>query len=209
MNIISDIAGQYDALMRLVKMMPQNEPILLLGDLVDRGPDSDKVVEWAMKTPNVKTLMGNHEHMMIDYYSETGLYDDGIWEWNGGSATKLSYDNTNYNLEEHLTFLRSLPAYYEEDGLFCSHAAKLKNYSLELQLDTLRDEWTSIIWNRNAPSKIKGTFQVMGHNSHWGLMKFDNWGICLDATRSKVITGMHWPTKEIFQAPYLNSDVKK
>lgn len=207
MNIISDIAGQFDALIRLVQMMPQNEPILLLGDLVDRGPHSDEVVQWAMKTPNVKTLMGNHEHMMIDYYDKTGLYDRGVWLWNGGSQTKLSYDNTEYNLNEHLNFLRGLPTYHEEEGLFCSHAAKLK-MPLENQLD-LRDEWTSIIWNRIEPFKIDGVFQVMGHNSHWGLKKFDDWGICLDATRDGVVTGMHWPTKEIFQAPYLNSDVKK
>ena len=57
MNIIGDIAGEFDALIELVKRMP-DEDILLVGDLVDRGPKSLQVIEWAIDTPNVSALLG-------------------------------------------------------------------------------------------------------------------------------------------------------
>src|SRR5258706_1787004 len=126
MNIIADIAGRFDELMLLLAQMPEDEPILLLGDLIDRGPKSKEVIEWAMKTPNVITIKGNHEDMMIDFALNTKLYEEGMWFMNGGDKTVKSYGCMKYvgkpsNEEaireslskEHIEWLKNLPIFYK------------------------------------------------------------------------------------------------
>lgn len=202
MNIIGDIAGQYDALLRLVKEMP-NEEIILVGDLVDRGPESKEVIQWAIDN-NIKTCLGNHEHMMIDFYEKTGMYDPGIWHMNGGNMTHIQYKNDPETRKQHLTWLKSLPLYYKFKDLFVSHGPWKSNITLDeaTKIDVFGDLMDSLIWNREAPVKMD-EFQVFGHNSHWGLTWLDDWGVCLDASRDRVLTGMNWPSKTIYQVPYI------
>src|ERR1035437_3790153 len=115
-NIISDIAGRYNELQKLISIMPPAEKIILVGDLMDRGPDSKKVIEWAMTTPNVITLKGNHEAMMVE--AAEGNTMDHLY--NGGKATLESYGATHpwdYP-EKHINWIRQLPLSFQDEGLF-------------------------------------------------------------------------------------------
>lgn len=203
MNIIADIAGQYDALLRLVDKMPKG-PIYTLGDLNDRGPNSKEVIQWAIDN-DVNGIIGNHEHMMLDFYRGQEIYDPNIWHWNGGAMTAMQYDDDIETRNIHLNWIESLPPYLEVDGVFMSHAAWSDELSIKDACD-LSNIGSSIIWNRGEPI-IRDTIQIMGHNSHWGLRYFGEkekpWAICLDASRSGVVTGMHWPSMKIYQEPYL------
>ncbi len=94
-------------------------------------------------------------------------------------------------------------------SLIISHAAKLHTLSLEeaAKIESLHIEDT-VIWNRGKIQELEGFVQVIGHNSHWGLKEFKNnknqtYGYCLDASRSKVLIGMHWPSMQIFEQEYL------
>lgn len=211
MLIIADIAGEFEALERLVARVPEDERIVLVGDLVDRGPASNEVVEWAMKTKRVTALMGNHEHMMLDYCHRGNIYPSGCWFGNGGSRTAYSYKN-EWNLtgtppSNHLTYLASLDSYYFSDDkkLFVSHAPLLAGYEPDRVanignfMDPLFDY--SLMWNRTFPTK-RDFYQVFGHNSHWGLKTFEDWAICIDQSRKEVLTGLHWPTGEILEEEY-------
>ena len=164
MLVIADIGGQFGALMRLVDRVPVTEKIVLVGDLVDRGHFSFEVIEWARKNPRVITILGNHEHMMLDYYRPTkgfGIYPRGCWKGNGGEATKASYARNGYAKppEEHLDWLESLPlSYWSEDRtLFMSHAALADGYEADMPPmhdNPLHPEFDiSIIWNRGEPVK--------------------------------------------------------
>ena len=69
---ISDIHGcltALDALLELVAPQP-DDLLILLGDYVDRGPDTrgviDRVLELTKSHPRLITLRGNHELMMLD-----------------------------------------------------------------------------------------------------------------------------------------------
>ncbi len=73
---IGDVHGRLDLFDRLLGMIeadhrarpPAAVDLVLLGDLVDRGPDSRGVVERAMNPPEwarQTTLMGNHEEIML------------------------------------------------------------------------------------------------------------------------------------------------
>jgi serine/threonine protein phosphatase 1 len=127
--VIGDVHGRSNLLDQLLRDIPWNleqDKIIFLGDLVDRGHDAPGVIERVMrlsqKNPNVIILRGNHEQMLLD------CLDYGDLQWlipeNGGLATLTSYGFDLAELQdvsdikippEHVEFLRTLP-YFHEDG---------------------------------------------------------------------------------------------
>lgn len=209
LNIIADIAGRYNELMKLLAVMPKADKIVLVGDLVDRGPDSKKVVQWAMKgehegTP-VITLKGNHEDMMVASFHDAYPIDHVR---NGGGATLKSYGvqfPSDYP-ESHIKWMNELPIFFkdEESKLFVSHAPWIGDKLPDDQKGPLGWEHM-VIWNRNPPQEIEGWFQVFGHNHR--KEKFDDYAICIDNCAQNVLTGLHWPTKALYEVPY--EDINK
>jgi bis(5'-nucleosyl)-tetraphosphatase (symmetrical) len=64
--VIGDIQGCYEEFKNLLKIIdPKKEnKIFCVGDLVNRGPESEKVLEYVMKH-KIKSVLGNHDlHMM-------------------------------------------------------------------------------------------------------------------------------------------------
>ena len=72
LDIIGDIHGQFDALQSLLRHLgynengdhPQGRHLILLGDLVDRGPDTPAVLDWyqqAQARGKAQSILGNHE----------------------------------------------------------------------------------------------------------------------------------------------------
>lgn len=86
--VVTDLHGCYYTLIRLLNKCPRGARLFFNGDLVDRGPNSRKVVEFAMKN-SIPTVMGNHEDLLVDFYHPTRsrcgkFYDRGVWIENGG-----------------------------------------------------------------------------------------------------------------------------
>ena len=70
----------------------ENPEVILVGDLVDRGPDSRGVVELAMGGfPGIRllTLSGNHEEWMTNALNARS--DPLHWLHSGGAETVESY----------------------------------------------------------------------------------------------------------------------
>jgi len=228
MNIICDVAGRFDELMRLVKKMPDEE-FLFVGDLNDRGPQSKEVIEWVMK--NGKCLQSNHGDMFVDFYERVvegkkGRYGGDLFLWNGGGPTLKSYGIGEENFEgpilsntmkeemekkipkEHIEYLKNLPYYHKSKGLFASHAAKAVKRKLKDVCHNRMDSFSpdNIIWNRGLPGPMEDRIQILGHNSHWGLKYFGTmdkpWAICIDTTRTDTLTGINFPTLDIYQEEY-------
>lgn len=111
---ISDIHGMYDQFITLLRKIDDRDQIIFLGDYIDRGPDSKKVLDLLMilkRNQNCIFLMGNHEDMMLDYFEGTNRYMDGVWFYNGSLYTLKSF---NYDVEdEYLNFIRGFLLYYE------------------------------------------------------------------------------------------------
>jgi serine/threonine protein phosphatase 1 len=203
MIVIGDVAGQFDALMRLVDKLPDKE-LVFVGDLVDRGPNSKEVVSWVMNK-NHKCVLGNHEHMMLKYYRPGGTYgyDSDVWIWNGGNMTNMQYRYKDQKpvLNDHLDWIEQLPLYIKTDDILISHAPWIPEIDLEDSNDNLFD----VIWNRDVPEE-REEFQVFGHNSPWGLRWFGSptqWGVCIDASSSGVLTAFDFETGKVYQEPYL------
>ncbi len=65
--IIGDIHGCYDELQALLEKagLGADDEIIAIGDIVDRGPASDKVLAFFQTTPHAYSIMGNHERKHI------------------------------------------------------------------------------------------------------------------------------------------------
>lgn len=202
-NIIGDIAGQYATLVALLEKMPKDAVPLSVGDMVDRGPDSKKVVQFFMD--NGEAILGNHEHMCLDYSLGRREYMYGTWSQNGGQATLTSYGGVVD--PDHLTWLDELPLCRHLEGAFVSHA-----FLGPTPLDKAKRSLVgggSIIWSRYQPIERKDLgLQIAGHNSHFGYKWFSsskakNYAVCLDSSRQQVLTGIHYPSLEVFQQEYI------
>lgn len=61
---MSDIHGNYEALMSVMNDMPEVDAIFCCGDIVGYGPSPRKCVDYAVKNFD-KTVKGNHEEMLL------------------------------------------------------------------------------------------------------------------------------------------------
>jgi bis(5'-nucleosyl)-tetraphosphatase (symmetrical) len=67
---IGDIHGCYAQLMKLldtIQYSPNKDTLWFTGDLVTRGPQSLKVLQFISKLPNVIITLGNHEFRLLTY----------------------------------------------------------------------------------------------------------------------------------------------
>jgi serine/threonine protein phosphatase 1 len=117
---ISDIHGCCQTFRFMVEEELQLQPtdqLFLLGDYVDRGPDSKGVIDFILelqaKGYQVETLMGNHEAMMLETLQDANMMP--LWLRNGGDTTLASFgiQQVRQLPEQYGAFLDQL-AYYRE-----------------------------------------------------------------------------------------------
>lgn len=138
---IGDVHGDADTLELLIEKLNLDslDRIVLLGDLVDRGPKSCKVIEIAKSNSQIFSVLGNHEDMMLANFDpvdfESPSIEQRTWMYNGGGATIESYINEftdsngildRYGLKKRgaqdLAWLDSLPHHIVLDEFRLVHA---------------------------------------------------------------------------------------
>ena len=122
--------------------------LILLGDYIDRGPQSFEVVDMLAELTDqspeeVIPLMGNHESMFIDFIA--GQLEPQL-SANGLAATVREYCRPDNELTAaHLLFYRRLHLWYETDTHIFVHAGLMPGKSLAEQepynLLWIRDEF--------------------------------------------------------------------
>ena len=132
--VFGDIHGCYSALTKLLDLIspdPAHDTLIFLGDYIDRGPDSKKVVSEVIHLqetfPRVITLMGNHEQMFLA--SLTGRENEFFLKM-GGDATLASYGiKPPYNRHiaaeipaGHIHFFQNLLMLWEDENYIYVHA---------------------------------------------------------------------------------------
>lgn len=83
--IVGDIHGHFSKLQQALDAInfdPERDRLFSVGDLVDRGPESEMSLEWLDK-PWFKAVRGNHEGMSIEYH--TGQVQSAMLAMNGGA----------------------------------------------------------------------------------------------------------------------------
>ena len=94
---IGDVHGYADTLLTLLDSLnlSSRDRVVLLGDLVDRGPRSCEVIRIARENPQIFSVLGNHEEMMLNSFDvdniQTMTAQQTNWFYVGGRATNQSY----------------------------------------------------------------------------------------------------------------------
>ena len=90
--VIGDIHGRYEALLEVLKKSKfdkEKDRLICLGDIVDGGYDTFKVVEELLTINNFTLVLGNHDHWFMEHIS-WGFCSE-LWIQQGGKNTVESY----------------------------------------------------------------------------------------------------------------------
>ena len=170
--VIGDIHGDFNNLQKLHQKIILEYPdiqIYCVGDLIDRGPDSKKVVQYCMDNKFI-VIKGNHELMMLDFIdSYLNLKTLSLQEANlshfvfGGKDCMRSYLNEfSYNrlgeytsemkYYNHIEYLKNLPWNLTVGKYYISHSGYWPKLSPEYGC-----------FSQGEPDKHPDLFQIFGH----------------------------------------------
>lgn len=129
--VIGDIHGCYDELITLTKKINLKDEDLLisLGDLVDRGNKSKEVYEYFKNRPNSVVLMGNHERKHLK----------GILSY----AQEIVKVQFGEEYSEFIDWVKNLKYYYETEDAIIVHAFFEHDKKLQEQKDEVLSGTTS------------------------------------------------------------------
>ncbi len=88
--VIGDIHGRVDLLERLLDLLPDGIPLLVAGDVADRGPDTKACVDLLVRR-GARGVRGNHEEWLIAWATGEGFDTAALSPMMGGRATLDSY----------------------------------------------------------------------------------------------------------------------
>ena len=228
--VLTDIHGCYYTMIRLLNRAPKGVRLVLNGDLVDRGPSSREVIEFAINNA-IPTVMGNHEDLCLAFYKRAAhcisYYDRDVWLYNGGEST-LGNWATEGDIrggrvpDEVLNWMEKLPAYLTPSDQLDSAGRKLlvshTGYGLDADWGSSYG-WFKALWGRykhgDGPFVAvegdenkegdDGFFRVFGHTYNREAEMTDRYcNIDTGAAYKKYnhLTGLIWPTKELLVQPY-------
>lgn len=175
---IGDIHGQYEELLRAHERIADDRAryggegaeVVHLGDLVDRGPKSQEVIQHLIDGiaagENWSSVLGNHDRLFLDFIRSGAVTDDRLragMHWlhdrMGGQDTLKSYGVSRKLLEgisafrrrameavpdAHVAFLEARPTYLERDQLLFVHAGIMPGVPIEKQYED------DLVWIRDG-----------------------------------------------------------
>ena len=188
--IVGDIHGRFDLLFRMMARIDADvranayadHVIVFVGDYVDRGPQSDRVLSLVRtlkeeESRHVVTLKGNHEEMLLKFLATPT--ENRSWLAHGGFETLASYGITtttenapNLQLVEAanelgermgsqtVAFLEDLDLSFQTGNLFVCHAGADPSREVESQKPK------TLIWGSSkfkARPRRDGIWVAHGH----------------------------------------------
>lgn len=204
---IGDIHGCSAALETLVAALEvtADDVVVVLGDAIDRGPDSRGVVDQLLALGDACRLvpiLGNHEQMLLDAVDARIPLQD--WLMYGGAETLDSYGKgapLDKLPPEHVEFLRSWGDYFETASYFFAHG----NYLAKIPLQDQPWEWLRWESLRNLLPTMhaSGKTAVLGHTSNkQGEVLNLGYLVCIDtyAHGGYWLTALEPDSKRVWQA---------
>lgn len=81
--VVGDIHGCYDEYLELLKKCAytENDFVISVGDLIDRGPKSRETMEWFLTHPKAYSVEGNHDNKLRRYLSGRRVKIGGMSTW--------------------------------------------------------------------------------------------------------------------------------
>ena len=174
--VVGDVHGRDDLLARAFARADEiGVPLISVGDVADRGPDSAAALRRLAERQDAICLMGNHEEMMIDFLD--GAVDRGLhWLRHGGRETLESFgvspsfrpmDQEAARValvramgSDLVEWLRARPSYWISGNVAITHAGADPFRPLDAQDRELR--WGHPDFGRRG--RRDGLWIVHGHN---------------------------------------------
>lgn len=181
--VCSDLHGQRKKFNKMLKMInfTANDKLYILGDVIDRGPDSIPLLLQIMEMENVICLLGNHEWMMFN--SVVRNKEMNLWFKNGGRITYSQYiDLSDIDKQILIDYIASMPVVIpdlivDERHFYLTHASYINevipsNNSIKI-LNNFPELIEQAVWDRLYPvkniekvkcyEKYKGSILIVGH----------------------------------------------
>ena len=193
---IGDVHGQLSQLERAMDWVEKDQareggpiaPVVFVGDLTDRGPDSQGVISWILEALDQgrdwTVIKGNHDRMFTGFcrsadHKDPILRDGLTWlsPGLGGMTTLASYGVKRGLIEgkrslhrrlvtavpdRHIEFLESLPLTHEVEELLFVHAGLKPGVALQEQTED------DLLWIRSGwleDTRDHGPLVVHGHTA--------------------------------------------
>ncbi|MCR9203284.1 MAG: metallophosphoesterase [Halobacteriovoraceae bacterium] len=126
--IVGDVHGCFDELQELLdvcKFKPKRDRLIFLGDLINKGPHSKKVVRFVMEG-GFESIVGNHERGFLRSLEDPRYFKKGFKKF------YESFDNKKER-SKVIEWIQSLPVFIEDEGFICVHGGLQPGVPLEKQ----------------------------------------------------------------------------
>lgn len=146
--VIGDLHGCHQEALDLLEAAnySDNDRVIFVGDLVDRGPDNDKCLDLAIniqkKQKCFSSILGNHEEKHLKYLNGSVKNTNRIHQFTASQLTN-----------EHFEWIKTLPCYIKlpEYNALVVHAGLMPNRTLDDQVKTGHIMHIQMIENENNP----------------------------------------------------------
>ncbi len=165
---IGDIHGcsqAFEALLTAIEPGP-TDTLVMLGDYIDRGPDSRGVLRRLLDLESrcrLIPILGNHDQMLLDSLADP--LDLPCWLACGGDAVLRSYGVASPTEipDEHVDFLRGCLDFFETETHIFTHACYEADLPMARQSD-YRLRWKSLRDEVPGPH-VSGKVVILGHTA--------------------------------------------
>lgn len=191
---ISDIHGDFIRYQTILKMInfSDADTLYVLGNIIDYGDESMKILFDMMKRNNVVPLLGNHEYMAlknlslfskdasVDSYMKMSSEDIVLfknWVGNGGDSTIKEYRKLSNEEQKIILDYLSKFSLYKEVTVsgkdFVLVHAGINNFDENKSMAEYQKE--DLIFNSPDYSKVyfKDKYLVTGHTPTWKI-RYEN-----------------------------------
>ena len=129
----------------------QQDLLISVGDLIDRGPDSLGCLR-LLAEPWFRSVRGNHEEMALQALLQ---HDESLWRLNGGDWFWRLPAPARAEAQRYLTACQNLPLIMhlalEEETLVVAHADyPAAQYAFEQPVDTYQ-----VVWGRERIHRLQ------------------------------------------------------
>jgi len=164
--VVGDLHGMFSVLERLLEKLdfdPKIDRVFSVGDLIDRGPESYRVLEFLDK-PWFFSIKGNHEVMLINAKDDKSIYRS--WTKHNGGAWWKDIDSITQ--EKIHKRLKQLPLVFEiacdTGNIGVAHADVPVGISWEEIIQNIHSDeeiQNYVMWSRNRYKYIQLTKETI------------------------------------------------
>lgn len=189
--IIGDVHGCFYTLENLLNSWnKEEEQLIFIGDLIDRGnfsPQTVRLVKQLVKDEDAVCLMGNHEFAMVKAILETKT---NTWFGEMGTETLAQYKNAGLKAKNDAKWLQELPLIWQNENFILSHAG----ISILSENPFNKMDKESVLWTRSELKNMEGKIQIHGHTPTYDNPtyneKSNSWNIDSACVYSNKLTGI-------------------